>query len=416
MPEPRFQPPEPMTKSRTATAATAKKRSRKKREVFGTVRTRGTRTEAHYVGPDGKRHRAPMTFSTVTEARGWLAQQRAAMLNGSWTSLTPEHVGAAPKRGGETLGAYAERWIRTRTNSKGVPLSVRTTAEYRRLMRTVLADLAARPMNLLRAEEIREWYYELADRTRTQAARAYQLLAGILKTAHDDGLIPHRIWYIRGAASASSNLEIVIPTDEDIPALMEAIDPRFRAAIVIGAWAQQRFGEMTELRRKDIEVLNDDNGQTALVAINITRAVVHTAEEGFKVQGTKWESGSRSVLVPPHVHHVIVEHLRDYVDDDPEALLFPSLTDRRRHLAYSVFNDFWYAARDAIGKPELHFHALRHYGATVYAQSGATLKELQKRLGHATVTAAMRYQHVVEGRDAEIVTRMSARFSADATN
>jgi integrase len=54
----------------------------------------------------------------------------------------------------------------------------------------------------------------------------------------------------------------------------------------------------------------------------------------------------------------------------------------------------------------LPFHGLRHYGATKFAQTGATLKEIQERIGHSTVAAAMRYQHTA-GRDAELAKRMS---------
>jgi hypothetical protein len=34
------------------------------------------------------------------------------------------------------------------------------------------------------------------------------------------------------------------------------------------------------------------------------------------------------------------------------------------------------------------------------------------RLGHATPQMALRYQHVAEGRDAELAERMSARATA----
>jgi hypothetical protein len=41
------------------------------------------------------------------------------------------------------------------------------------------------------------------------------------------------------------------------------------------------------------------------------------------------------------------------------------------------------------------------------AQSGATTAELMHRLGHTTPQMALRYQHVAEGRDAEIAARLS---------
>ena len=55
----------------------------------------------------------------------------------------------------------------------------------------------------------------------------------------------------------------------------------------------------------------------------------------------------------------------------------------------------------------LRVHDLRHVGAVLAAQSGATTAELMHRLGHTTPQMALRYQHVAEGRDAEIAERLS---------
>ncbi len=60
-------------------------------------------------------------------------------------------------------------------------------------------------------------------------------------------------------------------------------------------------------------------------------------------------------------------------------------------------------ARNEVGRPDLRFHDLRHTGAVMAARAGATLAELQARLGHSTATAAMRYQHASE-QDAEIAS------------
>jgi integrase len=47
------------------------------------------------------------------------------------------------------------------------------------------------------------------------------------------------------------------------------------------------------------------------------------------------------------------------------------------------------------------------------ARAGATLAELQARLGHSTATAAMRYQHASSDRDAEIARRLSTMAGAE---
>jgi integrase len=77
------------------------------------------------------------------------------------------------------------------------------------------------------------------------------------------------------------------------------------------------------------------------------------------------------------------------------------------HMHSDNYRTPWEKARAAIGKPNLRVHDLRHVGAVLAAQSGATTAELMHRLGHTTAVMALRYQHVGEGRDAEIAERLS---------
>ena len=65
------------------------------------------------------------------------------------------------------------------------------------------------------------------------------------------------------------------------------------------------------------------------------------------------------------------------------------------------------AGRKAAGRKDLRWHDLRHTGAVLAAQTGATLAELMGRLGHSTPGAAMRYQHAAADRDAVIARRLS---------
>ena len=55
---------------------------------------------------------------------------------------------------------------------------------------------------------------------------------------------------------------------------------------------------------------------------------------------------------------------------------------------------------------------LRHLGATLAAQAGATVAEVQARLGHSTPRAAMLYQHATASRDADIAAVMSKMAEA----
>ena len=63
------------------------------------------------------------------------------------------------------------------------------------------------------------------------------------------------------------------------------------------------------------------------------------------------------------------------------------------------------------GVDELHFHDLRHTGATLAATTGATTRELMARMGHASPRAALIYQHATQERD-QAIARAAPQESA----
>ena len=179
---------------------------------------------------------------------------------------------------------------------------------------------------------------------------------------------------------------------------------RYRVMTLLAAWCGLRFGELTELRRRDIDM-------TAGV-IRVRRGVSRV--DGDYVIGTpKSDAGIRDVAVPPHLHPALTGHLRANTPNGSDALLFPSATDPSRHLAPASLYKVFYRARLEAGRPDLRWHDLRHTGAVLAAQTGATLAELMGRLGHSTPQAALRYQHVAGGRDAEIAAALSRMAEGD---
>jgi len=136
----------------------------------------------------------------------------------------------------------------------------------------------------------------------------------------------------------------------------------------------------------------------------VRRGVVRT-EDGFKVGDPKSVSGSRDINVPPHLLPALREHLVDHVAPGGDALLFPA--KHGGHLAPATLSRHYYKARAAAGRPDLRFHDLRHTGAVLAAQSGATLSELMSRLGHGSPAAALRYQHTAAGADKRIAAALS---------
>jgi integrase len=65
----------------------------------------------------------------------------------------------------------------------------------------------------------------------------------------------------------------------------------------------------------------------------------------------------------------------------------------------------------SVGLTGFHFHDLRHTGNTLAASSGASTRELMHRMGHATMRAALVYQHATSERDREIASAMDRRIA-----
>jgi integrase len=217
----------------------------------------------------------------------------------------------------------------------------------------------------------------------------------------DDHLIRANPCGIKGAGQDHSS-ERPIATPGQIAALGEAIEPQYRAMVLLGAYCSLRFGELTGLRRKDIDFLHR--------TVKVERQAIELA--GGQIEFTKPKAESmRTVAIPSPLISALEAHLAAYVDSDPSALVFTSPAGhpiRRTKLQHA-----WRRACGSAGIEPIHFHDLRGSGATGAAQAGATIAELMQRLGHRTPTVAMRYQHATLERDQVIAERLGILMQSD---
>lgn len=365
--------------------------TRAKRD-FGTIRKRANgRWQAYYMGPDQAFHRAPSTFDAKVDAEAWLAAERRLMQNDEWSPSKSRR--ARVVRSTEMFGPYAEAWLEQRE------LKPRTQALYRRLLdRFVLPAFAEVSLRDITPQVVRAWHSGLDASRPTQRAHTYSLLRSILSTAVTDEILASNPCRVRGAGSAKRVRSIEPATLGELEVLLDRIPAQYRALVLIGAWCGLRFGEVSELRRKDVDLKAG--------TIHVMRGVVRIGKE-VTVGKPKNIAGVRDIAVPPHLLPILEQHLKEHVALGREALLFPSVKDPDVQVHTNTLRRHWLKARLAAGRPDLRVHDLRHTGAVLAAQSGATLAELMARIGHSTPQMALRYQHVARGRDAEIAARMS---------
>lgn len=374
------------------------------RRDFGTIRRLPSgRYQATYIGPDLGRHKAPSTFEKRDLAVVWLRNEQRMIEDAvadevRWVS--PEERLEASRRKAEPkvrFGEYGAKWIGERRNSKGEPLRALTRKDYELVLAKYLVPtFGDRPIDQITRADVRTWHAKLGPTAPRTRSKAYGLLRAIMNTAVDDELIAASPVHIRGAGAQAIKRKVEPATPAEIEIMADAMPPRLRASVIISAWCALRYGELAELRRKDIDVKRK--------LIRVRRAV--TFPPGGPVVGPpKSDAGVRDVSIPPHIWPVVEAHLKEYVRPTPDALLFPS--EGRGHIWHSGMNNHFSKARAAAGREDLKWHDLRHTGATLAAQVGATTAELQARLGHSTSVAAQLYQHAANDRDRQIAERLS---------
>ena len=77
-----------------------------------------------------------------------------------------------------------------------------------------------------------------------------------------------------------------------------------------------------------------------------------------------------------------------------------------------VWQKEWDRTRRAVGLDHVRLHDLRHVAGTLAAATGASTKEIMRRLGHASQDAALRYQHATDDRDRQLAAGIDRLIKA----
>jgi integrase len=420
---------------------------------FGNVRKLPSgRYQIRYPGPDGRMRTGQDTYERKSDAERALSMIEAQMIAGEWTD---------PERGRVKLGDYATAWIAQRPG-----LRIRTVDLYSWLLnRHIVPHLGGVPVGKLSTQMIREWRASLLDQgvSVSMAAKAYRLLRAVLRTAvEEDKILPTNPCRVRGAGEEHPAERPVLTVvqvfelanligrrpvgnirqltgggyrlrfqrdgtmrtalqvyatraDAERALWVMASDSRadcsedrqYRALVLLATFASLRWGEVTALRRCDLDLT------VGCVRVRMAFSERRATGSAVTLGPPKSKAARRVVGVPRAIIPDLREHLSAFVGPEPGALVFtaPSGTPlRRRNFNRAVG---WSHVVAAIGVPGLHFHDLRHTGNTFAAASGAGLKDLMVRMGHDSERAAMIYQHEARGADAAITNAIDAHIDAE---
>ena len=343
----------------------------------------------------GKTYRA--TFDTPRQAEGWIQRTRRDLVAGLEPTAAPAVPEPTPEPTAPLFRDYATTWLADR------PLKPSTKHLYEGIIEGHLVPKwGAIRLDRITVEQVRTWHRNLLPGRPTRKAHTYALLRTILGTAVRDDLIPANPCRVVGGGNAKRESTTEIPSMDRIRAVIAAMpEGKYRTLVLLAVWCGLRQGELLELRRRDL-ILDADG---IVTAIHVSRGVYR-----YVIGDPKTKAGDREVSVPPHIR----AELTAWLSGRPaarSALLFPG-AHSDEHIAPDTLRDVFHRACAKAGV-SMRFHDLRHVSATLAARSGATVGELQARIGHSTPHMALRYQGATKERDAAIAAAMSAHAEPD---
>lgn len=366
------------------------------RRTFGTLRRLPSkRWQASYVGPDDQRHPAPSTFGTKMDAEAWLAAERKLIEAPDWMAPSKRGLPAPPVQPDAeiTLRQFTTSWL------SSADLRPLTRRDYDSLLRNhILPHLGDVPLQNLSRAVVRAWYGGLPrDRPRARS-KALQLLHTILNAAMDsEHLDANPAALGRRTAARPRRAKKIRPlTVEQVREIAEAMPDHLRLAVLLGCWCALRYGELAELRRRDVHL---DEG-----VLHVERAVIRVKGQ-YLTTRPKTDAGIRDVHIPSFLLPELQNHLDAHVGRGRDSLLFAAPSGQ--HLHSTTFARHFGKAAAGVGRPDATPHYLRHTGASLATSAGATTADVMARLGHTTPTMAMVYQDSLSGADARVAEALS---------
>lgn len=348
------------------------------------------RWRARYRTPDGD-HRS-RTFPRRIDAEQYLASIVTAKVRGEWFD---------PSRSSVTVESWANEWLTTRTDLK--PSSL---ARVESVTRThVIPTFGKRQLGTISNAEIRTWVGKLMG-SRLSASTTRKCVFA-LRQMLDAAIADKRL-------SVNPALSVPLPAErakeqrfldrDELGTLLEVFDPRYRAVVLLGAYAGLRWGELMGLRRSRVDVL---------------RSRITVAETGTEVAGRlifgepKTDKSRRVVPVPRSIMAELNQHLMENVGPGPDALVIATKTGSPFRRA-SFGRDFWEPALKRAGLEGLRVHDLRHTFCSLLISSGADPKQVSVWAGHASTAFTLdRYTHVYDAQADDVIDRLDAMLSAE---
>lgn len=342
-----------------------------------------TRHRARYRDEAGKEH--SRHFARKVDAQKWLDEVTASMVTGMYVD---------PKAGQATVRAYAKSWQSIQVSS---PSTGRIVDNALRLH--ILPILGDHRLATVRRSHVQAMVKELESKRLAAGSirNIYEVAARVFDSAVEDRVIPFTPCR-RITLPKDDKGEVVPPTLEQIHAVRDNLDERWRAIPLVLAGSGLRIGELLGLGVYDVDYLRR--------TIRVERQRLQSGE----LAPLKSKTSRRTVPVGQVALDAITSHLSAFPGTN-EALFVDELG---APLTYRRWKGLW---RDAAQAAEVSAtsHDLRHFAASALISGGASVKQVQTFLGHASAVITLRtYAHMFPGDEDRTRNVLDAALSPAA--
>jgi integrase len=338
---------------------------------------------ARYRDLDGKEH--ARHFERKLDAQRWLDEVTASIVTGQYVD---------PRAGRITFEKYAEKWEKSLIAGEA---SERITDNALRLH--LVPALGSRAMAAIRRNDIQALFKSLSEQLGPGSVRnVYDVLVRVMTAAVDDKVIassPCR----RITLPAMPDEEVTPPMVEHVEAMARVMPPYIRAAIVTLAGSGLRIGELLGLKVWDVDF------KAGTIRVDRQRL------QSGKIGPPKTAKSRRTVPVGEVVTDALLAHLAKHPSRE---WLFTM--EEGEPLNYRRWKTEWNGARKALQQaeneaaesegrkpvelPHMVTHDLRHFFASALIAGGASVKQVQLVLGHASAVITLRiYAHLWPGEE-----------------
>ncbi|WP_394253684.1 tyrosine-type recombinase/integrase [Arthrobacter pityocampae] len=322
----------------------------------------GKRWQAVWV-EDGRERKK--SFSTKDEARSHVTNVDHNQRSGTYIRADKGRV---------AVSELLPLWVNTLAHLKPSTLA----ATKSDVEATIKPYWGSRYLADIKRADVQEWVMTMSKADgKPKAARTVDTIYGRFRSFMNWCVAENRIAIspCQGInLPAGNKREHIFLTVEQVGRLADTIDPHYADLVWFLATTGLRFGEAAELRSKDVSL----KARRVVVARSVTTA------EGRMVIGPPKSGKARTVPLTEFMAARLGGRL-----GERDALVFA--TPRGAALRSNNFKRAHYdPAVDAAGLPEgLWVHDLRHTAASLAIASGASVKSVQRMLGHASAALTL---------------------------